>query len=293
MLCNQCPRRCNADRAHGNTGFCGTETRFSVARAAAHPWEEPPISGKNGSGTIFFGGCNLRCVFCQNREISRGNVGRLMSERELCDTMLRLVDEGVHNINLVTPTHYTLELAHALESVKPRLGVPVVWNSSAYESIDSLRALDGLVDIYLPDIKYFSPELSSAYSSAPDYYAVAVSALDEMLRQTKEIRFQEDGMLLQSGTVVRHLILPSCRKDSIALLRDLHRRFGSDAFLLSLMCQYTPDFAYDAPYKNLHRRLTSFEYDSVLAVASDLGFSGFAQGAASAYAAFTPTFTQS
>ncbi len=290
MLCNQCPRKCHIDRDTGKVGFCKTGSVFSVARIARHPWEEPPISGKNGSGTVFFSGCNLRCVFCQNREISRADVGKAMTARALADAMLALVDAGAHNINLVTPSHYTRQLVPLLEEIKPRLGVPVVWNSSGYEALDSLRALEGLVDVYLPDMKYFSPELSAAYSSAPDYFEVASAALAEMLRQTGAPRFNADGTLLLGGTVVRHLILPGCRKDSLALLDALARQFGIDAFLLSLMCQYTPDFATDAPYKNLHRRLTSFEYDSVLTHAASLGFKGFSQNLTSASAAYTPQF---
>ncbi len=290
MLCRQCPRKCAVSRDAKTVGFCGTCDEFIVSRASLHMWEEPPISGRNGSGTVFFAGCNLRCVFCQNREISRGNAGKRMTDTELTDTILRLQEMGAHNVNLVTPSHYTLRLAKLLEQIKPRLSIPVLWNSSAYESVDSLRALDGLVDIYLPDIKYYSSELSAAYSSAPDYFAVAIKALEEMLRQTGPVRFNADGTLLQSGVIVRHLILPACRKDSAKILHALHEKFGSDAFLLSLMGQYTPDFAQDAPFQNLHRRLTSFEYESVREVADALGFDGFSQALTSASASFTPRF---
>ena len=290
MLCDQCPRGCRIDRTSDTVGFCKTGEDFIVSRAALHPWEEPPISGKNGSGTIFFAGCNLRCVFCQNREISREARGERMTDAQLRDTMLRLQDMGAHNINLVTPSHYVRRLSRLLEAVKPRLSIPVVWNSSAYESARELRALDGLVDIYLPDVKYHSSELSTAYSAAPDYFPVALAALGEMLRQVKGIRYNEDGTLLLSGVVVRHLILPACRKDSIGILRSLFETFGSEAFLLSLMCQYTPDFAMDTPFSNLHRRLTSFEYESVRRVADELGFNGFSQAMSSASASFTPKF---
>lgn len=289
MQCNQCPRRCNTDRRDGHLGFCGVGDAFSVARIAPHLWEEPPISGKNGSGTVFFCGCNLRCVFCQNRDISRADVGTYMSEAELSRAILDLQERGVHNVNLVTPTHYTEGLARFLTALKPRLHVPVVWNSSAYETPEALRQLEGLVDIYLPDVKYFSSELSAAYSKAPDYFDVAMQALAEMLRQVGEVQYSEDGMLAR-GVIVRHLILPSCRADSIALLRQLHARFGKDAFLLSLMGQYTPDFAKDTPYPNLHRRLTSFEYDSVQRVANELGFCGFSQALEAASASYTPKF---
>ncbi len=289
MECVQCPRRCSIDRGI-RQGFCGVWDDFSVARIAPHMWEEPPISGTIGSGTVFFAGCNLRCVFCQNRDISRSAVGSTMTEEALTDAILGLAETGVHNINLVTPTHYTQKLAHVLQKIRPQLSIPIVWNSSAYESVESLKMLDGLVDIYLPDMKYFSSELSARYSSAPDYFPVAMEALAEMLRQVGMPVWNADHTLLLRGTVVRHLILPSHRSDSTELLRELHARFGKDAFLLSLMCQYTPEFAPDSPYKNLHRRLTTFEYDSVLSVANALGFDGFSQSLSSATADFTPRF---
>lgn len=288
MRCNQCPRKCNIDRSVG-VGYCGVGDAFVVARAALHAWEEPPISGKNGSGTVFFGGCNLRCVFCQNYELSHAALGKSMTEEEMIAAMLRLRDEGAHNINLVTPSHYTKQLIPVLQKIKPTLGIPIVWNSSAYESVDVLRALEGLVDIYLPDCKYYSPELSAQYSHASDYFSVAIPAIREMCRQTGRAVFGADGMLLR-GTVVRHLVLPGCRKDSIALLGALKDAIPPEQILLSLMCQYTPDFASHCEYKNLHRRLTAFEYQSVLDVAAALGFDGFMQDAASASAAFTPQF---
>lgn len=290
MICTQCPRRCNTVRSESGVGFCGVSNAFSVARIAPHQWEEPPISGKNGSGTVFFAGCNLRCIFCQNRDISRGTAGELMSEAQLSDAILRLADTGVHNINLVTPSHYTVQLSRLLEKLKPRLTIPVVWNSSAYESPESLRMLDGLVDIYLPDMKYYSSALSARYSAAPDYFPIAMDALSEMLRQAREAVWSPDKALLLRGVIVRHLILPSHRADSIVLLRALHERFDASSFLLSLMCQYTPEFALDTPYKNLHRRLTTFEYNSVLTLASTLGFDGFSQSLSSASADFTPKF---
>lgn len=290
MLCRQCPRECNIERNGEGFGFCSSPDVFLVARTGLHAWEEPPISGTRGSGTVFFGGCNLRCVFCQNRAISHGGVGREMNEDALMDAMIRLQDAGAHNINLVTPSHYTLQLARLLERVRPKLNVPIVWNSSAYESVDSLRALDGLVDVYLPDIKYFSPAVSAAYSSAPDYYAVAVRAISEMLRQVGDARLYSDEGILLRGMILRHLILPGCRADSFDLLEALAKKFGTDAFLLSLMGQYTPEFAEDAPYPNLHRRLTSFEYQSVQNLANDLGFDGFSQDLTSATSKYTPEF---
>ena len=290
MICRQCPRECNVERQRESYGFCSSPDAFLVARTGLHAWEEPPISGTRGSGTIFFGGCNLRCVFCQNRAISHGGVGREMHDDALLDAMLRLQNAGAHNINLVTPSHYTLQLARLLERARPQLSIPIVWNSSAYENVDSLRALDGLVDVYLPDIKYFSPAVSAAYSAAPDYYAVAIPALGEMLRQVGDARLYSDEGILLRGVIVRHLILPGCRSDSIDLLTSLAKKFGTDAFLLSLMGQYTPEFAEDAPYPNLHRTLTTFEYQSVQKIASDLGFDGFSQDLTSATSKYTPEF---
>ena len=287
--CRQCPRNCGVDRTRG-VGYCGVPWGFRVSRAALHMWEEPSISGVRGSGTVFFAGCNLRCVFCQNRAISHGAMGREMDGGTLEGLFLRLQDEGAHNINLVTPSHYTLQLARLLERARPLLHIPVVWNSSAYESVDSLRALDGLVDVYLPDVKYFSPAVSAAYSSAPDYYAVAVRAISEMLRQVGDARLYSDEGILLRGMILRHLILPGCRADSFDLLESLAKKFGTDAFLLSLMGQYTPEFAEDAPYHNLHRRLTSFEYQSVQNLANDLGFDGFSQDLTSATSKYTPEF---
>ena len=286
--CQQCPRNCGADRIQAN-GFCGVPWDFRIARVALHAWEEPSISGTRGSGTVFFAGCNLHCVFCQNREISHTPSGRTVSENELSDLMLRLQDEGAHNINLVTPTHYARQLASLLTKLRPRLHIPVIYNCGGYESVEALRRLEGLVDVYLPDFKYHSADLAARFSGAADYYPVALEALREMLRQTGAPQFDADGMLLR-GTVVRHLLLPAHRDDSIALLRALASEFGTDAFLLSLMSQYTPCFANDAPYPELHRRVTTFEYNAVLNEAEALGFDGYFQARTSANADFTPDF---
>ncbi|MBR7097896.1 MAG: radical SAM protein, partial [Clostridia bacterium] len=260
------------------------------ARAALHPWEEPCISGKGGSGTVFFTGCNLRCIYCQNREIScGGEVGKTVSASELEHIMLRLQDDGAENINLVTPTPYALQLIPVLQRVRKELRIPVVYNCGGYESVETLRALDGLIDVYLPDCKYRSSDLSATYSAASDYFAVATDALAEMLRQTGAPVIDESGML-QRGVLVRHLVLPGCRQDSIQLLTALHERFGNHAFLLSLMSQYTPEFASaDAP-GNLRRRVTAFEYDRVLEAVESLGFDGYLQKRSSATADYTPDF---
>lgn len=286
--CLLCPRACGADRAHGKTGVCGMPDTLYVSRIAPHLWEEPPISGSRGSGTIFFTGCNLRCVFCQNRTISREGVGHPMTEEALAERMLALQEQGVHNINLVTPTHYTARLARLLEKVKPLLRIPVVWNSSGYESVETLRMVEGLVDLYLPDFKYISPELSSAYSAAPDYADRATEAVLEMYRQVG--KYREVNGLAQKGVILRHLVLPGCRADSMAVLRHIASILPPDEIRVSVMRQYTPDFAHDCPHKNLHRRVTEFEYTSVLDEAARLGLEGFSQGKDAADKAFTPAF---
>lgn len=287
--CTQCPRACGIDRGGGEYGYCGVPWNFRVARASLHRWEEPSVSGTRGSGTVFFTGCNLRCVFCQNREISRDGMGRALDADELIDVMLRLRDEGAHNINLVTPTPYAYQLAEVLERVKPLLGIPVVYNCGGYESVETLKRLEGLVDVYLPDFKYLDGEIASNYSGASDYHGVAVKALAEMLRQTGRPILNDDGLILR-GTIVRHLVLPTHRNDSVALLQDLAKRFGTQDFFLSLMSQYTPQFAGDCAYPALHRRITSFEYDSVLREAERLGFDGYFQSRSSASADYTPDF---
>ena len=305
MTCTQCPRACGVRRDAGELGFCGVPAAFRVARIALHPWEEPILCGKNGSGTVFFAGCNLRCSFCQNRDVSRGgNAGREMTAADLEREILSLQDAGAANVNLVTPTHYTLQLIPVLRSLRPRLRIPVVWNSGGYESVETLRLLEGLVDIYLPDCKYLDTALSARCSHAPDYAEVCFAALPEMLRQVGRPRYAPDGTLC-GGMILRHLILPGCRADSMNLLRALASRFGTDAFLLSLMSQYTPDFAVDADLApapgsspcpqdrlaaSLHRKITTFEADSVLSLAADLGFSGFSQSRSSASPSFTPEF---
>ena len=287
--CRLCPRHCGVDRASGQTGVCGMPDTLYISRCAPHMWEEPPISGTRGSGTVFFTGCNLRCVFCQNRTISREGVGYPVTEDELVHKILDLQEQGVHNINLVTPTHYTTQLARVLETVKPRLQIPVVWNSSGYESVEALRMVEGLVDIYLPDFKYLSPELAASYSAAPDYPDRATEAVQEMYRQVGKVTFDHDGLMTR-GMILRHLVLPGCRADSMAVLRHIAAILPSADIRVSVMRQYTPDFAMDCPHKNLHRRVTDFEYTSVLDEADRLGLEGYSQGKEAADKAFTPDF---
>ena len=238
-LCFDCPRRCGASRSPENhAGFCNSPSLPRVARAAPHFGEEPCISGSHGAGTIFFTGCNLRCVFCQNREISRGQgTGRTLNAAQLRDLMLRLRDTGVHNIDLVTPSHYTRVIVQALDGLE--LGIPVVWNSSGYESVETLRMLEGLVQVYLPDLKYLNPDTARRFSAAPDYPQVAVLALKEMFRQRGPYRMNEDGLLI-SGLLVRHLILPGHAEESMDIIDFIADTYPRGSVLFSLMSQYTP-----------------------------------------------------
>ena len=288
--CLACPRGCLVDRDNGERGFCGVSNEYIIGSADLHFWEEPCISGTGGSGAIFFSGCNLRCVFCQNRDISREIVGKKYSEEELVSRMLELQNRGAHNINLVTSTPYAFFIAKTLEKAKKQgLSIPVVYNCGGYESVEALRALEGLVDIYLPDFKYFSEDLARSYSNAPSYARVAGEAIIEMYRQVGKLTLDEKG-IAKRGLIVRHLVLPACREDSKAVLKYISEMLPASEVTLSLMRQYTPDFACDDVPKNLKRRLTSFEYEDVLSYALSLGFDGFSQEKESAKKDFTPDF---
>lgn len=260
-ICFDCPRRCGAKRSLAERGgFCASGALPRVSRAAPHFGEEPCISGTRGSGAIFFTGCNLRCVFCQNREISRGGgMGRELSVQELRDTMLRLRDEGVHNINLVTPTHYSRSIIEALSGLE--LGIPVVWNSSGYESVETLRRLEGLVQIYMPDFKYYKPDLARRYSAAPDYPTVAAAAIKEMFRQRGKYELDEDG-ILRSGVLIRHLILPGQELNAMDVIDFAAEEFPPESVLFSLMSQYTPMSGLEK-HPELSRRVDS-ETNSLL-----------------------------
>ncbi len=291
--CYICPRNCGADRSCGELGFCRAPEDCLVSKIMLHSWEEPCISGRGGAGTIFFSGCNLHCVYCQNSAISCGGVGNALSDAELEREIFSLGEQGAECIEFVTPTHYTEKLAKLLKKIKPQLNIPTVWNSSGYEKVESLKMLDGLIDIYLPDFKYFDSAIAQKYSFAPDYSEVALSALKEMIRQVGKPQFKDNGML-ERGIIVRHLVLPSHRVDSMEILRLLDSEIGHENILLSLMSQYTPDFYIearkDSECKNLCRRLTSFEYDSVSKLAQKLGFEGYFQAHSSANKKYTPDF---
>ena len=259
-----------------------------AARAMIHMWEEPCLTGTGGCGAVFFSGCSLRCCYCQNRPISEGGFGKEISVRRLADIFLELRDKGAGCLDLVTPTHFTPSVLDALDLVKDRLGIPVVWNLGGYEKTETLRLIEGYADIYLPDLKYLDSGLSAAYSKAPSYAAYAFPALQEMVRQTGTPAFDENG-LLKRGTLIRHLVLPGSRRDSMALLTELKRKLPEGSFLISIMSQYTPPKE-DTGFKDLNRRLTTMEYDSVVNLAAELGLKGYMQERRSAKEEYTPSF---
>lgn len=285
MECTLCPRMCRADRSI-TVGFCGVGEHIAAARADLHFYEEPIISGKRGSGAVFFSGCSLKCVFCQNEKISHGGFGKEISPQKLADIFFSLEARGAHNINLVTPSHFTYPILKALDIAKPGLKIPVVFNSSGYERVETLRLWEGYVDIYLPDLKYFSPALSKKYSGAENYLEYALPAIAEMKRQAGNIKLSPDGML-KRGLVVRHLVLPGCHKDSINALNALSRAIDGK-YLVSIMRQYTPTEAVRGT--ELDRRVFTYEYKKVLECAEALGLDGFCQQKDSATAEFTPSF---
>lgn len=284
MICNLCPRKCNACRTeHQGNGFCGAGTLPVVARVAPHFGEEPCISGTKGSGTVFFSGCTLKCVYCQNYEISDGHKGRAVTPKELADCYKRLEQQGVHNINLVTADHYVNAVAESLDIYKP--SVPVVYNCSGYTSPKTLSILDGLVDIYLPDFKYSDDALAIKYSSAPNYVNTATAAIKEMIFQVGTPVIDEDGMM-KKGVIVRHLILPSHTKNSLGVL-DIIKRIYDKQVLVSLMCQYVPvNKAHDFP--KINRTITRREYEKVKSELYALGLDGFTQDLTSASTDFIP-----
>lgn len=284
MICNQCPRRCNVDRENA-LGYCKAPNAYKLARASLHFWEEPCISGKSGSGAVFFSGCNLGCVFCQNYEISHKCKGVEVSEERLIRIFEHLVDEGANNINLVNPTHYAVQLANTLKKYKPP--VPVVYNTSGYESVDTLKLLDGLVDIYLPDFKYMRNDKALRYSRAEDYPQFAMPALTEMKRQVGNDVFDENG-IMKRGMIIRHLVLPGNTNSAIQALDYLAENFG-DTYI-SVMAQYVPctDLS---EYKEINRKITKREYDKVVNHILELGLEKvFLQKLESATEDYIPDF---
>ena len=286
MICNQCPRKCNVDRSKA-VGRCGVGENFKLARASLHFWEEPCISGENGSGTVFFSGCNLGCVFCQNYEISHRKIGREVSADELIKIFESLIEKGANNINLVNPTHYALQLADVLSKWKSP--VPIVYNSSGYESVETLKMLDGLVDIYLSDFKYILPEKARKYSFAEDYPEVAMLALKEMKRQVGADVFDESG-LMKKGMIIRHLVLPSNTNASIKVLDYLAENYA-DTYI-SVMAQYTPCGNLTG-YDEINRKLTKREYNKIVDYILSLGLDKiFIQDLSSSGDRFIPEFSE-
>lgn len=287
--CHICPRKCGVNRAAGQKGRCHTADKLLVARAALHQWEEPCISGKEGSGAVFFSGCSLGCVYCQNREISRGIAGQEISVERLAEIFLELQAQQANNINLVTAGHYVPQVIRALESAKGRgLTIPVVYNSSGYEMEDTLKLLDGLVDIYLPDYKYMDSHLAGALSGAADYPETAWKALGEMVRQQPVPEFDDRG-IMKRGVIVRHLLLPGHVREAKRIIERLHETYG-DQIYLSIMNQYTPvEAVKDDPL--LGRRVTKREYGRVLDYALEIGVEqGFFQEGKTAMESFIPPF---
>lgn len=293
--CTLCPRGCHADRLSGGRGFCGQSAQIRAARAALHFWEEPCISGESGSGTVFFSGCSLQCVFCQNHEIAMGKAGQGISGRRLAEIFLELQEKGAANINLVTAAHFLPQVCLALERAgEEGLSVPVVYNSSGYEEIDSLKMLEGLADIYLPDLKYHSPRLSGLYSQAPDYFEKASAAIGEMVRQAGPPVLDPETGLMKKGVIVRHLLLPGQAGDSKRILRYLRDMYGDDIYV-SIMNQYTPmkQITESAQWgtADLSRPVTAREYERVLDFADKIGIrQGYRQEGETAAESFIPAF---
>lgn len=287
--CTLCPRNCKADRNSGKTGFCGVDNTIYLARAALHMWEEPCISGKKGSGAVFFSGCGLRCCFCQNHDIAIGSRGLPVTVERLSEIFLELKEKGAANINLVTGTHYVPQIVQALDMAGEKgMDLPVVYNSSGYEKIETLELLEGYVDVYLPDMKYMESELAQKFSHAADYPETAKAAIWEMVRQTGKCEFGEDGYI-RKGTIVRHLILPGHTRNSVKVLKYLHEIYGDNIYI-SIMNQYTPVRTFDT-CKELNRKVTKREYKKVLDAAVDMGIkNGFIQEGETASESFIPDF---
>ena len=285
MICTLCPRRCGAERtAEAGGGFCRMPGGLRVARAMLHHWEEPPISGQNGAGTVFFSGCTLGCVYCQNGDISAGGFGKDISTARLREIFEELIAQGAHNIELVTPTHF---LPWILPALEPRLPVPVVYNCGGYERVETLRALEGRVDIYLPDLKYADGDLAGALSGAPDYFPVACDAIREMFRQTGRPVYDEEG-IMQRGVIVRHLVLPGYPDNTRRVLDWLSETFAPGDVVVSLMSQYTPPAGMTG---RLARRVTAAEYRAAVSYMRACGITdGFVQERTSAEEAYTPAF---
>ncbi len=288
--CMLCPRNCKADRKNGQKGYCGATDKIQVARASLHMWEEPCISGDKGSGTIFFSGCPLRCIFCQNRDIALGNKGIYLSESELSAVFLRLQEKGAHNINLVTPTHFVPQIVCALNLAKEKgLKIPIVYNTGSYEKTETIQQLEGLVDIYLPDLKYISSKLSSQYSNAPDYFVTADRAIAEMVHQIGKPVFA--GNIMRRGVIVRHMVIPGHTNEAKEIISHLYYKYGNDIYI-SILNQYTPHGDL-TNYPEIARTVTRREYQKVVDYAITIGVeNAFIQEGNTAKESFIPDFDE-
>ena len=288
MKCNLCPRNCNVDRDKGEKGYCLAPNQMVIARYSLHKWEEPVISGENGSGTIFFSYCNMRCCFCQNYEISEFHKGRIVSIEEFSNICLDLQRNGASNINLVTSTMYVPYIVEGLKLAKGKgLNIPIVYNTSSYENIDTIKMLDGLVDIYLPDLKYYDNGLGKKYSNTNDYFVYASKAIDEMIKQVGKFEIDENGMM-KKGVIVRHLLLPGNVEDSKKIMKYLYDKYRDD-IIISIMNQYTP--IRELKYQELNRKVYDEEYDELIDYAYDIGIrNAFIQEGDTQEISFIPDF---
>ncbi len=289
--CTLCPRDCKVNRTMGQRGYCKACEELIVARAALHMWEEPCISGEEGSGTVFFSGCSLGCVYCQNFNIANGMAGKKITIKRLADIFLELQQKRANNINLVTPSHYVPQIIDAIGLARGKgLSIPIVYNSSAYEKVDTLRLLEGYVDIYLPDLKYMNPEAAGLYSRAGDYFEYAAKAIEEMVRQVGSAEFDDRGMM-RKGVIVRHLLLPGHLADSKDIIRYLYDTYG-DTIYISIMNQYTP-LPRMVDYPLMNRKVTAEEYEELIDYAIGIGIeNGFIQEGETASESFIPEFNE-
>lgn len=286
--CRICPRKCGADRTK-NFGLCGCNDKIKLARVCLHKWEEPCICGGNGAGAVFFSGCNLKCCYCQNYRISHENFGKEISVERLSEIFLDLQEKGACNIDLVTPTPYTYHIKEALKLIKNKLEIPVIYNCGGYELPETIKLLDGFIDIYLPDFKYYDNSYALKYSGVKNYFEYASESLKEMISQTGKLKYDNSG-IMQKGTIIRHLTLPNLRHDSIKLMEWISENLPNDCFLISLMSQYTPILEIKEKYPEINRRITKMEYNSILNKISELGLEGFSQEKSSAVSDYTPDF---
>ncbi len=287
--CLLCPRKCGINRSTGQTGICGVSSEIKVARAALHYWEEPCISGKRGSGAVFFSGCSLHCVFCQNREISDGKEGKVISKERLSDIFMELADKGANNINLVTPGQYIPDIVWAVNDAKSRgMKLPIIYNTSGYENVTELKLLEGIVDVYLPDFKYMDSTLSARYSRAKDYPSIAKQALSEMVRQQPDVVIDDATGLIQKGVIVRQLLLPGHVNDAKAVLKYLYDTYHDHVYI-SMMSQFTPIALKD--YPEINRTVTRREYERLVDYALEIGITNaFIQEGDVAKDSFIPAF---